>query len=183
MPCNALEVAEAIETLHGRGPADFREHCLHVSAHMLCIGNRAADLAEGRLLAEKAIADGSALGKFRVLVEAQGGDASYVDHPDKLPRARLIEPVPSPRSGWLTQIDARAIGEAAVALGAGRASKADAVDHSVGIVIHHKVVALNWSAAVHPACQRRKEACGGSSAPAAHIIGESQIPPLPLFYE
>jgi pyrimidine-nucleoside phosphorylase len=183
---NALEVAEAIETLHGRGPADFREHCLHVSAHMLCIGNRAADLAEGRLLAEKAIGDGSAFGKFRVLVEAQGGDASYVDHPDKLPRARLIEPVPSPRSGWLTHIDARAIGEAAVALGAGRASKADAVDHSVGIVIHHKVgasIELGAPLFTLHANDERKHAEARQRALAAHIIGERQIPPLPLFYE
>ncbi len=61
---NALEVVEAIETLKGGGPADFREHCLHVSAYMLVLGKRAKDLDEGRAMAEKSIADGSALGEI-----------------------------------------------------------------------------------------------------------------------
>ena len=65
---NALEVIEAIDTLKGGGPNDFREHCLHVSAHMLVVGKRADDLDEGRKMAEKAIADGSAFEKFRMLV-------------------------------------------------------------------------------------------------------------------
>ena len=182
---NALEVAEAIETLHGRGPADFREHCLHVSSHMLRIGQRAADLAEGRRLAEKAVADGTALGKFRVLVEAQGGDVTYVDQPVNLPRARIIQPVQAPRDGWLTQIDARAIGEAAVALGAGRASKADAVDHAVGIVVHHKVGDRIERGAplftIH-ANAEAKDAEARQRVLAAHIIGDEPVPALPLFY-
>ena len=97
---NALEVIEAIETLQGKGPEDFREHCLHVSAHMLVLGKRAGDTQEGRQLAEGAIRDGSALKKFRTLVEAQGGDVSYVDHPEKFPDAKYIEVVESPESGY-----------------------------------------------------------------------------------
>ncbi|MDO8754566.1 MAG: thymidine phosphorylase, partial [Anaerolineales bacterium] len=85
---NALEVIEAIETLRGGGPADFREHCLHVAAHVLVIGQRAKDLNEGRVMAEKSIADGSALEKLRVLVQAQGGDVSYVDDTSKFERAK-----------------------------------------------------------------------------------------------
>ncbi len=136
---NALEVIEAIDTLKGGGPNDFREHCLHVSAHMLLVGKRAKDLNEGRKMAEKAIADGSAFEKFRVLVQAQGGDVSYVDDPDKFPRAKFVEVVKAPRSGWLAHVDARSVGEASVSLGAGRAKKSDPVDHAVGFVIHHKV--------------------------------------------
>ena len=182
---NAVEVAEAIEALQGRGPADLREHCLHVGAHMLRIGKRAADLDEGRRLAERAIVNGTALGKFRVLVEAQGGDASYVDQPEKLPRARLIDQVPSPRTGWLTRLDARAVGEAAVALGAGRASKADAVDHAVGFVIHHKVGDHVEQGAplfsVH-ANDEKKLAEARLRVLEAHAIGDSAVAPLPLFY-
>ena len=111
---NALEVIEAIDTLRGGGPNDFREHCLHVSAHMLVIGKRAKDLDEGRRMAEQAIANGSAFEKFRVLVQAQGGDISYVDDPDEFPRAKFIEVVNAPRSGWLAQVDARSVGEASV---------------------------------------------------------------------
>ncbi len=136
---NSLEVVEAIDTLHGGGPADFREHCLHVSAHMLVLGRRAAGLEEGRRMAENAIASGDAFEKFRVLVQAQGGDVSYLDDPAKFPKAKLIEPVLSDRSGYLSQVHARIIGEAAVALGAGRAKKGDPVDHAVGFIIQGKV--------------------------------------------
>ncbi len=104
---NALEVKEAIEALKGGGPGDFREHCLHVSAQMLLVGQRASDLQTGRRMAEKAIADGSAFEKFRVLVQAQGGEVSFVDEPEKLPQAKLVETVKSPRSGWLSEVDAR----------------------------------------------------------------------------
>jgi pyrimidine-nucleoside phosphorylase len=136
---NALEVREAIETLHGGGPADFREHCLHVSAHMLVLGKRAPDLDSGRLMAEQAIASGAAFERFRSLVQAQGGDVACVDDPDRLPRARLIEVVKAERSGFISQVHARVVGEAAVTLGAGRARKEDSVDHAVGFVIHCKV--------------------------------------------
>src|SRR5512142_1628509 len=102
---NALEVKEAIDALRGGGPADFREHCLHVSAHMLVVGQRAKDLEQGRRMAEESIANGSAFQKFRVLVEAQGGDVSYVDDPSRLPKARLGEVVKAPRGGWLSQVD------------------------------------------------------------------------------
>src|ERR1044071_7741528 len=88
---NSLEVIEAIETLKGGGPADFLEHCLHVSAHMLVLGKRANDLSQGRAMAETSIANGTAFEKFRVLVEAQGGDVSYIDDPSKFPPAERSE--------------------------------------------------------------------------------------------
>ena len=183
---NALEVIEAIEALKGGGPADLREHCLHVSAHMLKIGRRAASLDDGRRMAEKTMEDGTAFRKFRELVEAQGGDATYVDRPDRLPRAALIEPVPSPASGWLERVDARTIGEASVALGAGRASKTDAVDHAVGFEIHHKVGdrvepgALLFT--IH-ANEERRLAEARQQVLAAHSIVDRHPDPLPLFYD
>lgn len=183
---NAVEVVEALETLHGRGPADFREHCLHVSAHMLRIGNHAGDLMEARRLAEATLADGSAFQKFRTLVAVQGGDASYVDQPDRLPRAGLIEAVPTPRGGWLSRVDARIIGEAAVTLGAGRAKKTDAIDHAVGLEIHHKVgdrVEVGMPLfTIHANDPRRLEEAKRSLL-AAHVIADEPVPALPLFYD
>jgi pyrimidine-nucleoside phosphorylase len=183
---NALEVLEAIDTLKGGGPADFREHCLHVSAHMLVVGKRAQELDEGRSMAEKAIADGSALEKFRVLVQAQGGDVSFVDHPDKLPQARFVEVVKSPRSGYLVEIDARGVGEASVSLGAGRAKKSDVVDHAVGFIIHHKVgdkvEAGDPLFTIH-ADDKRKQADAREQVLAAHVFSDLPVPPLPLFYD
>ncbi len=183
---NALEVKEAIDGLKGGGPADFREHCLHVSSHMLRIGGRAGDLSEGRRMAERAISDGSALHMFRVLVEAQGGDVDYVDHPTKLPKASRIAAVKSPRSGWLAEVGARAIGEAAVALGGGRTSKSDAIDHAVGFVIHRKVGDYVEEGAtlftVHSNDPRR-EVEARDRVLAAHVFSDQQVKPLPLFYD
>jgi len=182
---NALEVAEAIEALQGAGPADLREHCLHVCAHMLRIAQRADDLDRGRQMAEQTLADGSALRKFRELVQAQGGDASYVDRPEQLPRAALVETVLAPASGWLESIDARAIGEASVALGAGRASKADTVDHAVGFIIHHKVgdhVEQGAPLFTIHSNDARKLAEARQQVIRAHVIGHQPYPPLPHFY-
>ena len=183
---NALEVREAVETLRGGGPADFREHCLHVAAHMLVLGEVAADVQTGRDLAERSISDGSAFAKFRQLVVAQGGDVSFVDNPEKLPKAQLVEEVTAPISGYLEQVRAREVGEASVALGAGRAKKGDPVDHAVGLVIHCKVgdrvEAGQPLFTVHASDEKKmneaKEAVLG-----AHVIGDLPVPPLPLFYE
>jgi pyrimidine-nucleoside phosphorylase len=182
---NSLEVIEAIETLKGSGPEDFREHCLHVSAHMLVLGKRAADLTEGRALAEKSIADGSAFEKLRVLVQAQGGDVSYVDDPSKFPRAGYAEVVESPRNGYLAQIQARSVGEAAVLLGAGRAKKSDSIDHAVGIVIHHKVgdkVEKDEPLFTIHANNEAKLVDAREAVLAAHSFSADEVAPLPLFY-
>jgi pyrimidine-nucleoside phosphorylase len=183
---NALEVKEALQTLKGGGPADFREHCLHVSANMLLVGKRARDLDEGRALAEKAIANGTAFEKLRVLVGAQGGDVSYVDDPDKLPIAKIVEPVKSPRSGFLAQVDARTIGEASVSLGAGRAKKSDAVDHAVGFIVHHKVgdkVEQGEPLFVIHANDEAKSKEARENALSAHVFSDTPVPALPLFYD
>jgi len=183
---NSLEVIEAIDTLKGGGPADFREHCLHVSAHMLVLGKRAKDLAEGRAMAEQSIADGSALEKLRVLVEAQGGGIVYVDDTSKFPRAKFVEVVKAPRSGSISQIQARSVGEASVTLGAGRAKKSDAVDHAVGFVIHKKVgdqVQIGEPLFTIHANDEAKLAEAREVVLAAHAFSDTVVPPLPLFYE
>ncbi len=136
---NALELMEAIDTLHGGGPADFREHCLTVASYMLVLGNKAPDLDASRMMAEKAIASGAAWEKFRELVKAQGGDVATIDQPERLPRARLVKVLEAPADGWIAEVHARRVGEIAVELGAGRAKKTDPVDPAVGIMVHVKV--------------------------------------------
>jgi pyrimidine-nucleoside phosphorylase len=183
---NSLEVIEAVETLHGDGPHDFREHCLHVTAHMLVLGKRVKDLAEGRALAEKAIADGSAFEKFRVLVQAQGGDVSYVDDVSKFPKAKFVEVVKAHRNGSISQIHARNVGEASVILGAGRAKKSDAIDHSVGIIIHKKVgdkVEMGEPLFTIHANDEVKLAEARQMTLTAHFFSDTDVPPLPLFYD
>ena len=136
---NALEVKEAIQTLHGGGPADFREHCLTVAGHMLALAGMAPNQQAGRLSAQQALDSGKAWEKFKTLVKAQGGDVGYIIEPERLPHAPLVEDVPAPRSGYLSGINARVVGETAVALGAGRMRKGDPIDHAVGLVVRYKV--------------------------------------------
>ena len=182
---NSLEVVEAIDALKGGGPHDFREHCLHVSSHLLVIGKRAKDLNDGRAQAEKAMADGSAFEKFRVLVKAQGGDVSYVDDTSKFPRAKYVEAVESPMDGSLSQVGARSVGEASVILGGGRAKKSDSIDHAVGIVVHHKVgdkVQKGEPLFTIHANDESKLAEAREMTLAAHKLTTEIVQPLPLFY-
>ncbi len=182
---NVLEVREAIETLHGGGPEDFREHCLHAAAHMLVLGRRANSLEVARSIAESAVANGSAWQTFRQLVAAQGGDVSYVDLPQKMENARLVETVLSPESGYLSRVNARTIGEASVDLGAGRAKKGDPIDHAVGFEILRKVgdrVEKGQPLFVIHANDTAKLAQARQSVLAAHVFSQSPAAPLPLFY-
>jgi pyrimidine-nucleoside phosphorylase len=182
---NALEVREAIDVLHGSGPTDFREHCLVACAHMLLLGNRTDSLEAGKKMAEQSILEGKAWEKFRQLVIAQGGDVEVIDKPDLLPQAKSVEVVKSPHGGYLSQINARLIGEASVLLGAGRSKKSDPVDHAVGFVIHHKVGELvdkdNPLFTLYANDQTRlREA--RALALSAHQWQEKPASPLPLFY-
>lgn len=183
---NALEVKEAIETLHGGGPADFVEHCLTVASHLLLLGRRAADLQTAREMAESALRGGAAWQMFRKLVVAQGGDVRFVDEPQHLPAAPIIELVPAPRSGYLQAVDAREIGETAVTLGAGRARKEDPVDPAVGVVVHGKVGdRLEVGQPLFTLHVNNREALSNARRRllAAHHWSEQPCSPLPLFYE
>ncbi len=183
---NALETIEAINTLKGNAPADFMEHCLHVAAHVLLVGNKATSLDEARKMAEQSIADGSALEKLKVLVNAQGGDVTFIDDTTKFERAQIVEQVKAPRSGNISQVNARGVGEAAVNLGAGRAKKGDPIDHAVGFLIHKKVgdavKAGDVLFEIH-ANDKNKLAEAREAVLAAFQISEQPVSPLPLFYE
>lgn len=183
---NVLEVREAIETLRGGGPEDFREHCLHAAARMLVLGGRARSLEVARGMADSAIANGSAWQTFRRLVAAQGGDVSFVDSPQKMENARFVETVPSPQSGYLSQINARVVGEASVDLGAGRAKKGDPIDHAVGFEMLRKVgdrLEAGQPLFVIHANDSQNLAHARQAVLLAHRFSQSPVSPLPLFYE
>ncbi|HAF62170.1 MAG TPA: thymidine phosphorylase [Anaerolineaceae bacterium] len=136
---NAIELKEAIETLHGGGPEDFREHCFTVAAHMLLLGEKTGSLDDARKLAEETISDGKAWEKFKQLVQAQNGDVSFIEQPQKLPSATITEEIKAEQSGYLAMLNAQSIGEGAVVLGAGREKKGAPIDLGVGIYVEHKV--------------------------------------------
>src|SRR2546427_191853 len=122
---NALEVAEAIETLRGDGPLDLRELCLELGAQMVTLAGVARSAGEGKDLLMKILNDGSALAKFAQLVDAQGGDRRVVDDARRLPAAPVRIAVEAPSAGGVAAGDARGGGLGAIGLGAGRATEDD----------------------------------------------------------
>jgi pyrimidine-nucleoside phosphorylase len=185
---NALEVAEALETLRGAGPADLREHTLAIGGYMLRLagqGARWTNPDEVRALLEQHLDDGSALAKFRQMVEAQSGSVAMVDDPSKLPQASIRETYAAPQSGYLSGIAADEIAWAAFELGAGREKKTDSIDLAVGLEVHAKVgeqveqgqalISIHANdAAKIAACRARLDA--------AFSYSTVPVEPLPLFY-
>jgi pyrimidine-nucleoside phosphorylase len=182
---NAMEVREAIDTLHGNGPSDFRQHCLEIASHMLVLGGKAETDTLGRKLAQEALANGTAWERFKRLVVRQGGDVRFVEEPQRLPQAPLIRMVESPDSGYIERIDAREVGETAVTLGAGRARKGETIDHAVGIEILHKVGDFVQAGQPLFVVHARNEADFEAACQqllAAHRWSHEAISPLPHFY-
>lgn len=135
---NSLEVREAIDTLRGEGPADFKEVVFALGSQMLMLAGRAADEKEARALMEGVIEDGSALDKFAQFVRAQGGDAAPVYDTSLLPVAGKTLEVTAKESGYVHRILAEDVGIACMTLGGGRETKESAIDLSVGIILEKK---------------------------------------------
>lgn len=135
---NALEVREAVEVLEARGPGDLRELCLTLGSEILALAGKTADPGGGRELLERAIADGSARRKLEEMVAAQGGDPRSLNGERLAVSSQTME-VRADRSGSVARIDARAVGLAAMALGAGRTKKGDPIDPGVGVVLNKKI--------------------------------------------
>ncbi|HUR29754.1 MAG TPA: thymidine phosphorylase [Planctomycetota bacterium] len=130
---HTLEIAESIDCLRGKGPADLRELVVALGAEMLRLANAARDEGDGRTRIEKALDSGSALDVFRRVVVAQGGDVSVIDDPARLKKAAALHVVEAARSGWIAYTDVRAVGNAIIELGGGRQRVEDTIDPTVGI--------------------------------------------------
>ncbi len=134
---NNLEVKEAIDALHCNGPADLMEVCYTLAAHMISLG-KGITYEDAVTEAKEAIASGKAWDVFLKMVANQGGDISYMEHPDTLPVAPVILDYQSPCDGYITSMDTEGFGNAAGILGAGRSTKDDVIDFTAGIILHHK---------------------------------------------
>jgi pyrimidine-nucleoside phosphorylase len=135
---NSLEVIEAIELLKGNGPKDLVELTLTLGSYMLVCAKKAETFEDGRKLLEENIKNGKGLAKLKEFVKAQGGDESYVDNLDKLPKAKHIVEVKAEESGVINKIHAEKFGLIAMELGAGRETKESIIDLAVGIVLNKK---------------------------------------------
>jgi pyrimidine-nucleoside phosphorylase len=135
---NAVEVAESIDCLRGAGPDDLMSVSIELAAEMVLLGGRAASIDGARAVCRKVIADGTALARFRRMVEEQGGDSRVVDNPALMPQPRRRVILNSRQSGFVRSLAARPVGHATMLLGAGRERMDSSIDHAVGVILHKK---------------------------------------------
>jgi pyrimidine-nucleoside phosphorylase len=135
---NALEIRECIEFLNGNAPDDLKNLSITLAAHMIRLAGRTKSIAEAERMAYDAVSKGVAADKFRKMIRSQGGDERVVDNPDLLPRAGSTDEIRSPSHGFVTRCDARFLGLASNALGAGRTHVDDTVDRTVGLFLEKK---------------------------------------------
>ena len=180
---NALEVEEAIHTLRGEGPPDLLEVTYALGAEMLALVGVQPDRQAARRAMERAIATGSALQKFREIIDAQGGNPGVVDDPAALPQAEACELFVAPRAGVIAQVEPRAVGHGIIALGGGRTRMEDVVHPEVGFVITARpgaVVEQGEPLATIFARDASGIAAGRAALSAAIVIADEADPPLPL---
>lgn len=136
---NALEIMEVAQTLQNNGSHDLARLSLELAARMIHLGKKAPTIEAARELAQEKLVDRSAYKKFREVIAAQGGNPAVLEKFDLLPNASGARPIASPRPGFVSAINAQLVGQAAMLLGAGRATKEDAVDPAVGVILDVKV--------------------------------------------
>ena len=182
---NALEVKEAIETLHGVGPADFTDLVLSVAAEMVRLADEGAGRSAGdaRARLEEALSSGAAWRKFREFVGAQGGEVAVVDDPARLAQAAIVAPCVAPTAGYVTAINTEEVGLTVVDLGGGRAKKGDPIDPAVGLIFQARlgdwVEAGQPLAMVHAQTKAALALAQARLAGAIHLQAEAiSAPPL-----
>ncbi len=136
---NALEMAEAIAILHGKGPQDVSDLCCHEAAELLVMTGTAGNMSEAERRVEQAVRSGAAVAKLAEVIAAQGGDARQVEEPHLLPTAPVRSMLEAPRSGYIASIQSEQMGLASMQLGAGRFKKGEQIDHRTGLVLQAKV--------------------------------------------
>jgi pyrimidine-nucleoside phosphorylase len=175
---NALEVAEAIATLRGEGPADLTALCLHEAGMLLAMADAAPDDAAGERQAADLLRAGAGLATLRATIVAQGGDGRQIDDPARLPTAPVVRPLPSPAAGHVADLDALAVGRLVMALGGGRQRKGDTIDPRVGVLLHAKVgdpIAAGAPLATIHAADEASAAAAATALLAAYIVTDEPV--------
>ena len=183
---NALEVAEAVDTLKGSGPEELTEVCLDLAAKMLVLGGVVAREGEGRWQAEEALSSGRAARAFERWVEAQGGDPRIVEDVSLLPRSVHTREVRADSRGFVTAIDAEGVGRAAMLLGAGRMTKDDEIDLGAGLVldvrIGHEIGEGERIATLYAGTEDQLDQ-GEDRLRSSLTLGQERVAPPPLFHQ
>jgi len=178
---NSLEVLEAVQVLKGQGPQKLVDVILTLCGEILLQSGISQSIEQGKQLAREAIESGRALQRFASIVQAQGGDPAFIDNPQLLPQAVVTLQVTAPRDGIVTSIDARRVGIAAMHLGAGRRTKEDSIDLSVGLTLTVKtgdVVRVGQPVATIYARSLDEAHVCEEELKAALSLGETPVPRL-----
>jgi len=181
---NACETEEAFAVLRGEGPEDLKSLCRELGAAMLVLAGVAREKHEAEARLDRALDSGEAVRRAEKWIEAQGGDPGVVADSSKLPRAAVETAVASPRVGYVTRIDALAIGDLLVAMGGGRAQKEDLVDPAVGVRLLRKVGAKVEAGEPVAIVRAHAEAPEWAEAAGrAFTYSDAPRPPRPLVLE
>lgn len=180
---NTLEILEVCQTLRGHGPQDLTVLCLELASNMALLAGAGDTIESCRAAARKALESGAALQKLCDMVSAQGGDASYLQHPETFSRAPVKHELLADRDGYITHMNAEACGEAAMILGAGRIKKEDLIDHGAGIWLLRKTGDAVRAGEVLAVMETAEERFAAEAEPllrSAYQIGSQQPERRPL---
>ena len=183
---NALELAEAIAILHGRGPQDVSDLCCHEAAELLVTTGTAGSMSEAERRVEHAVRSGAAVAKLAEVIAAQGGDAQQVEEPHLLPTATVRSMLEAPRSGYIASIQSEQMGLVSMQLGAGRFKKGEQIDHRTGLVLQAKVGDYRYAGEPLVEIHARSEAESASlrqSLLACYSWSDAPVTVGPLIYD
>ena len=183
---NALEMAEAIAILHGKGPQDVSDLCCHEAAELLVMTGTAGSMSEAERRVEHAVRSGAAVAKLAEVIAAQGGDARQVEEPHLLPTAPVRSMLEAPRSGYIASIQSEQMGLASMQLGAGRFKKGEQIDHRTGLVLQAKVGDYRYAGEPLVEIHARSEAESASlrqSLLACYSWSDAPLTVGPLIYD
>lgn len=182
---NALEVKEAIDVLSGRTQGPLLNVSLELGARMLLLAEAATTIEQAKVMLMDALRTGRGLDTLRRMIIAQGGDPACCDDVTALPQANVILDVPAPRGGFVHHMDTIGLGNTAKAMGAGRNTKADIIDPSVGFVLHKRIgqpVAPGEAIATVHAKDTESAQTAIEAIQRAIVIGDEAVPPCKLIH-
>ena len=183
---NALEMAEAIAILHGKGPQDVSDLCCHEAAELLVMTGTAGSMSEAERRVEHAVRSGAGVAKLAEVIAAQGGDAQQIEEPHLLPTAPVRSMLEAPRSGYIASIQSEQMGLASMQLGAGRFKKGEQIDHRTGLVLQAKVGDYRYAGEPLVEIHARSEAESASlrqSLLACYSWSDAPVTVGPLIYD
>ena len=182
---NALEVAESIAGLQGKGPDDLMQLTYALGSEMLMLSGLDAERHAALERLKRSVSSGAALEVFARMVAAQGGDADVIEHPERLPRAPIRREVMASDAGFIAAVEPRALGRAIIDLGGGRRVASDQVLPDVGLEVPvkpgNRVSRGDLLAIVHARTSEAADAAV-NAVRSAITIGPAEVAPLPLIH-